>query len=111
MKFLLQPGASAAAAQRAGGAGRSLTSVFLLHQVVERLELSALEQGYVEEGRRGLSPCPAAESVAYAYVLGLTSARRLHPPAGRLGLPAPGGWGHTGFSGPSTSSARGMPGR
>ncbi len=48
-----------------------------MHQVVERLELSAFEQGYVEEGRPAYHPAAFAEGVAVAYALGVTSARRL----------------------------------
>ena len=50
---------------------------FFVHQVVERLELSALEQGYVEEGRPAYHPVLLLKVWLYAYVLGLTSARRL----------------------------------
>ena len=50
---------------------------FFVQQVVERLELSALEQGYVEEGRPAYHPVLLLKVWLYAYVLGLTSARRL----------------------------------
>jgi len=50
---------------------------FLLHQTVERLEWSALEQGYVEEGRPAYHPALLRKVWRYASVLGLTSARRL----------------------------------
>ena len=84
---------------------------FFVHQVVERLELSALEQGYVEEGRPAYHPVLLLKVWLYAYVLGLTSARRLEQRgAGRLGLPVPGGWGHTGFLDPQPVPHTACPG-
>ena len=50
---------------------------FFVHQVVERLELSAFEQGYVEEGRPAYHPELLLKVWLYAYALGVTSARRL----------------------------------
>ena len=50
---------------------------FFVHQVVERLELSAFEQGYVEEGRPAYHPALLLKVWLYAYALGVTSARRL----------------------------------
>ena len=50
---------------------------FFVHQVVERLELNAFEQGYVEEGRPASHPALLLKVWLYAYALGVTSARRL----------------------------------
>lgn len=50
---------------------------FFLHRVVERLDLSAFEQSYVEEGRAAYHPALLLKVWLYAYVLGLTSSRRL----------------------------------
>jgi transposase len=50
---------------------------FFVHQVVERLELSAFEQGYVEQGRPAYHPVLLLKVWLYAYALGVTSARRL----------------------------------
>src|SRR3990172_2937540 len=50
---------------------------FFVHQVVERLDLSAFEQGYVEEGRPAYHPALLLKVWLYAYALGVTSARRL----------------------------------
>lgn len=50
---------------------------FFVHQVVERLELSAFKQGYVEEGRPAYHPALLLKVWLYAYALGVTSARRL----------------------------------
>ena len=50
---------------------------FFVHQVVERLELSAFEQGYVEEGRPAYHPALLLKVWLYAYALGVTLARRL----------------------------------
>ena len=50
---------------------------FFLHRAVERLDLSAFEQGYVEQGRPAYHPALLLQVWLYAYVLGMTSARRL----------------------------------
>jgi len=50
---------------------------FFLHQAVERLDLNAFEQGYVEEGRPAYHPALLLKVWLYGYVLGVTSARRL----------------------------------
>jgi transposase len=50
---------------------------FFLHQAVERLDLGAFEQGYVEEGRPAYHPALLLKVWLYAYALGVTSARRL----------------------------------
>ena len=53
---------------------------------VVRLELSAFEQGYVEELHSGLSSRPRRRKVPlYAYALFVTSARRSLVPAGAGG--------------------------
>ncbi len=50
---------------------------FFLHQAVERLDLSAFERGYVEEGRPAYHPALLLKVWLYAYVLGITASRRL----------------------------------
>ena len=50
---------------------------FFVHQVVERLDMIAFEQEYVEEGRPAYHPAPLLKVWLYAYALGVTSARRL----------------------------------
>jgi transposase len=50
---------------------------FFLRRVVERLDLSALEQGYSEEGQPGYHPALLVSVWLYAYALGVTSSRRL----------------------------------
>lgn len=50
---------------------------FFLRRVVERLELSAIEQGYSEEGQPGYHPALLVSVWLYAYALGVSSARRL----------------------------------
>jgi transposase len=50
---------------------------FFLHRTVERLDLSAFEQGYVEEGRAAYHPALLLKVWLYAYVLGITGSRRL----------------------------------
>ena len=50
---------------------------FFLHRAVERLEWSAFEQSYVEEGRPAYHPALLLTVWLYAYALGVTSARRL----------------------------------
>ncbi len=60
---------------------------FFLHRAVERLDLSTFEQGYVEEGRPADHPVLLLKVWLYAYVLGLTSARRrerIEKPEGML---------------------------
>src|SRR5262252_1824731 len=48
-----------------------------VHEVVERLDLSALEQDYEEEGRPAYAPALLVKVWLYAYALGITSCRRL----------------------------------
>jgi transposase len=48
-----------------------------LHEVVERLDLTALEQDYEEEGRPAYAPALMVKVWLYAYALGVTSCRRL----------------------------------
>lgn len=48
-----------------------------LHEVVERLDLSAFEQDYEEEGRPAYAPALMVKVWLYAYALGVTSCRRL----------------------------------
>ena len=50
---------------------------FFVHRAVERLDLGAFEQGYVEEGRPAYHPALLLKVWLYAYALGITSARRL----------------------------------
>src|SRR3990172_13232168 len=50
---------------------------FFLHRAVERLDRSAFEQPYVEEGRPAYHPALLLKVWLYAYALGITSARRL----------------------------------
>lgn len=50
---------------------------FFLHRAVERLDLSSFEQGYVEEGRAAYHPALLLKVWLYAYILGITSSRRL----------------------------------
>ena len=50
---------------------------FFLHEVVERLDRSALEQDYEEEGRPAYAPALMVKVWLYAYALGVTSCRRL----------------------------------
>ena len=50
---------------------------FFLRQAVERLEWSAFEQGYVEEGRPAYHPALLLNVGLYACAPGVTSARRL----------------------------------
>ncbi len=51
--------------------------VFFVHGVVERLDLSEFEQVYSEEGGALYAPELMLKVWLYAYVLGITSARRL----------------------------------
>src|SRR3970040_1116275 len=50
---------------------------FFVHRAVERLDLGAFEQGYVEEGRPAYHPALLLKVWLYAYALGVTSSRRL----------------------------------
>ena len=50
---------------------------FFLHRAVERLDLSAFEQGYSEEGHPAYHPALMLKVWLYAYALGVTSSRRL----------------------------------
>lgn len=50
---------------------------FYLRRVVERLDLSAFERVYDEEGRPGYHPALLVSVWLYAYALGITSSRRL----------------------------------
>jgi transposase len=50
---------------------------FFLRRVVERLDLSGIEQAYSEEGQPGYHPALLVSVWLYAYALGMTSARRL----------------------------------
>jgi len=51
--------------------------VFFVHRVVERLDLREFEQAYSEEGGALYAPELMLKVWLYAYVLGVTSARRL----------------------------------
>jgi transposase len=50
---------------------------FFLRRVVERLDLSAFERAYDEEGQPGYHPALLVSVWLYAYALGVTSSRRL----------------------------------
>lgn len=50
---------------------------FFLDRTVERLDLSAFERGYVEEGRAAYHPALLLKVWLYAYVLGVSGSRRL----------------------------------
>ena len=50
---------------------------FFLHRVVERVDLSGFEQGYVEEGPPAYAPALMVKVWLYAYALQVTSSRRL----------------------------------
>lgn len=50
---------------------------FFIHTVVEKLDLTAFEENYEEEGRPAYSPALVLKIWLYAYALGLTSSRRL----------------------------------
>ena len=70
---------------------------FFVHRAVERLDLSALEQGYVEEGRAAYHPALLLESVAVR----LRSGGHLVATAGAAGQRGPGvslsgGWSGAG---------------
>jgi transposase len=50
---------------------------FFVHRAVERLDLSAFEEGYSEEGHPAYHPALLLKVWLYAYALGVTSSRRL----------------------------------
>jgi transposase/IS5 family transposase len=50
---------------------------FFLRRIVERLDLSAFEKDYSEEGQPGYHPALMVSVWLYAYALGITSSRRL----------------------------------
>jgi transposase len=50
---------------------------FFIHRVVERLDLSAFEAEYGDEGRRPYAPALMVKVWLYAYALGVTSSRRM----------------------------------
>ena len=50
---------------------------FFLHQIVERLDLSAFTKEYGQEGRPAYHPALLVKVWLYAYALGITSSRRL----------------------------------
>src|SRR5712691_7895212 len=50
---------------------------FFVRRMVERLELSAIERAYSEEGQPGYHPALLVSVWLYAYALGVTSSRRL----------------------------------
>ena len=50
---------------------------FFIHQVVERLDLSAFEAEYSDEGQRPYAPALMVKVWLYAYCLQVTSSRRL----------------------------------
>ena len=50
---------------------------FFMHRVVEQLDLSGLEEDYVEEGRAAYAPALMVKVWLYAYALGMTSSHRL----------------------------------
>jgi transposase len=50
---------------------------FFVRRMVARLDLSAFEEDYEEEGRPAHHPAMRSSVWLYAYALGLTSARRL----------------------------------
>jgi transposase len=50
---------------------------FFVHEIVERLDLSAIEDSYSEEGQPGYHPRLLLKLWLYAYCLGITSSRRL----------------------------------
>src|SRR3972149_6762161 len=85
---------------------------FFVHRAVERLDLGAFEQGYVEEGRPAYHPALLLKVWLYAYALGVTSARRPRlagAGAGGLGLPVPGRGSHAGFLDPEPVSDAARP--
>src|SRR6516165_3155379 len=67
-----------------------------VHEVVERLDLSAFEQDYEEEGRPAYAPALRVKVWRYAYALGITSCRRAGTTGARgPGVPLPGRRGAT----------------
>ena len=71
---------------------------FFLHRAVERLDLSAFEQGYVEEGRPAYHPALLLQVWLYAYVLGMNlGAAAGAAGAGGLGVSVFGRRCHAGF--------------
>ena len=50
---------------------------FFVHRVVEQLDLSGLEEDYVEEGRAAYAPALRVKVWLYAYALGMTSSHGL----------------------------------
>lgn len=50
---------------------------FFVHEIVERLDLRAIEDSYSEEGQPGYDPRLLLKLWLYAYCLGITSSRRL----------------------------------
>jgi transposase len=50
---------------------------FFVHQVVERLDLSAFAAEYGEEGQRPYAPAMMVKVWLYAYCLQVTASRRL----------------------------------
>jgi transposase len=50
---------------------------FFVHQIVERLDLSAIEKSYSDEGQPGYDPRLLLKLWLYAYCLSVTSSRRL----------------------------------
>jgi transposase/IS5 family transposase len=50
---------------------------FFIHRAVERLDVSAFEQEYSEEGHPAYHPALVLKVWLYAYALGMTSSRRL----------------------------------
>ena len=51
--------------------------VFFLHKLVEKLDLSAFEADYCDDGRPAYPPQMMLKIWLYAYALGLTSSRRI----------------------------------
>src|SRR5580704_5582306 len=50
---------------------------FFVHQIVERLDLNAVENSYSDEGQPGYDPRLLLKLWLYAYCLAVTSSRRL----------------------------------
>lgn len=50
---------------------------FFVHEIVERLDLRAIENSYGDEGQPGYHPRLLLKLWLYAYCLGITSSRRL----------------------------------
>ena len=51
--------------------------VFFIHKLVEKLDLSAFEADYCDDGRPAYPPSMMLKIWLYAYALGLTSSRRI----------------------------------